>query len=42
MKLFEVLILLWIEKKEANAIESVFNLNELLTESQLWLKSGLN
>ena len=30
MKLFEVLVLLGIEKKEAEAIESVFNLKGLL------------
>ena len=33
-KLFEVLVLLRIEKKEADAIESVFNLKALLTESK--------
>ena len=38
MKLFEVLVLLGIEKKEAVAIESVFNHKGLLTESE----SGLN
>ena len=35
MKLFKVVILLRIEKKEADAIESVFNLKGLLTESKL-------
>ena len=34
MKLFDVLVLLGIEKKEADAIESVFNLKGLLTESE--------
>ena len=42
MKLSEVLVLLGIEKKEADAIESVFNLEGLLTESGFWFKSGLN
>ena len=35
MNLFEVLVLLRIEKKEVDAIESVFNLKRLLTESKL-------
>ena len=35
MKLFRVLMLFRIEKKEADAIESVFNLKGLLTESKL-------
>ena len=35
MKLSEVLVLFWIEKKEADAIELVFNLKGLLTESEL-------
>ena len=34
MKLSEVLVLLGIENKEADAIESVFNLKGLLTESE--------
>ena len=34
MKLFEVLVLLMIEKKEADEIESVFNLKGFLTESK--------
>ena len=42
MKLSEVLVLLRIEKKEADAIESVFNLKGLPTESKFWFKSGLN
>ena len=42
MQLSEVLLLLGIEKKEADAIESVFNLKGLLTESELWFKSELN
>ena len=42
MKLFEVLVLLGIEKKEADAIESVFNLKGLLTESEFCFKSALN
>ena len=42
MKLSEVLVLLGIEKKEADAIETVFNLNGLLTESKLRFKSELN
>ena len=33
MKLSEVLVLLGMEKKEADAIESVFNLKGLLIES---------
>ena len=41
-KMFESLVLFMIEKKEANAIESVFNLKGLLTESEFWFKSGLN
>ena len=41
MSLFKVLILLRIEKKEADAIESVINLKVLLTESKS-LKSELN
>ena len=40
-KFFEVLKLLMIEKKEADAIESVLNLKGLLTESEFWFKSGL-
>ena len=35
MNLFEGLVLLGIETKEGDAIESVFNLKGLLTESQL-------
>ena len=35
MNLFEVLVLLRIEKKEADTIESVFNLKGLLTETKL-------
>ena len=31
-----------IEKEEADAIESVFNLKGLLTESKFWFKSGIN
>ena len=42
MKLSEVLVLLSIEKKEADAIESVFNLKGLLTETKVWFKPGLN
>ena len=42
MKLSEVLVLLGIEKKEADAIESGFNLKGLLTESKLRFKSGSN
>ena len=42
MKLFNVLVLLRVEKKEADAIESVFNLKGLLTESEFWFKSGLS
>ena len=34
MKLFEVLVLLGIGKKEADAIQCVFNLKGLLTESE--------
>ena len=34
MKLFEVLVLLGIGKKDTDAIESVFNLEGLLTESE--------
>ena len=34
MKLFEVLVLLGLEKKEADAIEYVINLKRLLTESE--------
>ena len=34
MSLAKGLILLRIEKKEADALESVFNLKELLTESE--------
>ena len=34
MKLTKVLVLLGIEKKEADAIKSVFNLKGLLTESK--------
>ena len=35
MKLFEVLVLLGIEKTEADSIDSVFNLKGLLIESKL-------
>ena len=35
MNLFEVLVLFGIEKKEAVAIGSVFNLKGLLTETKL-------
>ena len=42
MKLFEVLVLLGIKKKEADAKESVFKLKRLLSESQLCFKYGLN
>ena len=35
MKLFGVLVLLGIEKQEADAIESVFNLKGLLTEFEM-------
>ena len=34
MKLSKVLVLVEIEKKEADAIESVFNLEGLLTETE--------
>ena len=34
MKLSKVLVLLGIKKKEADVIESVFNLEGLLTESE--------
>ena len=34
-------MLLLIEKKEADAIESVFNSKGFLTESKFWFKSGL-
>ena len=33
MKVFEMLVLLGIEKKEADVVESVFNLKGLLTET---------
>ena len=41
-KLFELLLLFMIEKKEADAIESAINRKGLLTESKFWFKSGLN
>ena len=41
-KMFEVLVLVMIEKKEADAIESEFNLKGLLTESEFWFKSELS
>ena len=41
LKLFGLLVLFGIEKKEADAIESVFNLEGLLTEASCDFKSGL-
>ena len=41
-RLFKLLLLFMIEEEEADAIESVFNLKRLLTESKFWFKSGLN
>ena len=41
-KLFDLVLLFMIEMKEADAKESVFNLQGLLTESKFRFKSGLN
>ena len=40
-KLFELFVCFGIEKKEADTIESVFNLKGLLTEINRDFKSGL-
>ena len=41
LKLFEVFVCFGIEKKEADAVGSVFNLKGLLTETNCDFKSGL-
>ena len=39
--LFELFVCFRIEKKEADAVGSVFNLKGLLTETNCYFKSGL-